>query len=186
MQQFRPANEVAIYYAATKTLAFVAFIYYSVSQTIAHKFSEYHISGDHKRLRATLRQSVRLTFWPSLGSIVVLLALGKPLLGLFGQNFGSGYYLMFIIAVGLLARASVGPAERLLNMLGERRSCALIYAASFAINVALCIALIPPWGLAGAAVGSSVALVFKSASLFLVAKYRLGLHCFIFGGPRDH
>jgi hypothetical protein len=29
-----------------------------------------------------------------------------------------------------------------------------------------------------------VALVFESASLFLVAKYRLGLHCFIFGGPR--
>ena len=185
LQQFRPANEVAIYYAAAKTLALVAFIYYSVSQTIAHKFAAYHISGDHKRLRASLRQAVRLTFWPSLGSIVLLLALGKPLLRLFGQNFDSGYYLMFIIAVGLLARASVGPVERLLNMLGERRACALVYAASFAINVALCIALIPLWGLTGAAVGSTLALVFESAGLFLVAKYRLGLHCFIFGSPGD-
>jgi len=183
LQQFRPANEVAIYYAAAKTLAFVAFIYYSVSQTIAHKFAEYHINGDHERLRASLRQAVRLTFWPSLGSIVLLLALGKPLLRLFGQNFDSGYYLMFIIAVGLLARASVGPAERLLNMLGERRTCALVYAASFALNVGLCITLIPSWGLAGAAIGSTLALVFESAGLFVVAKYRLGLHCFIFGSP---
>jgi O-antigen/teichoic acid export membrane protein len=88
---------------------------------------------------------------------------------------------MFIIAIGLLARASVGPAERLLNMLGERRACALVYAGSFAINIGLCVALIPGLGIAGAAIASAVALIFESASLFFVAKYRLGLHCLIFG-----
>src|SRR5262249_19718140 len=34
LKQFRPPNEVAIYYAAAKTLALVAFIYFSVAQTI--------------------------------------------------------------------------------------------------------------------------------------------------------
>jgi O-antigen/teichoic acid export membrane protein len=182
--QFRPANEVAVYYAAAKTIALVSFIYYSVSQTIAHKFVEYDVSGDREGLTAFLKQSVRLTFWPSLVVIVGLLALGHPLLRLFGPDFVSGYYLMFIIAIGLLARASVGPAERLLNMLGERQSCALVYGASFALSIGLCIVLIPRMGLAGAAIASSAALVFESASLFLVAKYRLGLHCFIFGGPK--
>ncbi len=182
--QFRPADEVAVYYAAAKTIALVSFIYYSVSQTIAHKFVEYDVSGDREGLIAFLKQSVRLTFWPSLVVIVGLLALGHPLLRLFGHEFVSGYYLMFIIAVGLLARASVGPAERLLNMLGERQSCALVYGGSFALSIGLCIVLIPRLGLAGAAIASSVALVFESASLFLVAKRRLGLHCFIFGGPK--
>ena len=185
LQQYRPANEVAIYYAAVKTMALVAFIYFSVAQTIAHKFAQYHVAGDHKRLAEFLRQSVRLTFWPSLGSILVLLIFGRPLLHLFGRDFVSGYYLMFVIAVGLLARAAVGPAERLLNMLGERRSCALVYAGSFALNVILCVALIPRLGLLGAAIASAVALVFESASLFAVAKYRLGLHCLIFGAPRE-
>jgi O-antigen/teichoic acid export membrane protein len=184
LQQFRPANEVAVYYAAAKTLALVAFIYYSVAQTIAHKFAEYDVAGDHDRLAAFLRQAVRLTFWPSLGAIVLLLVFGEPLLRLFGRDFVSGYYLMFIIAVGLLARASVGPAERLLNMLGERRSCALIYGGSFAISLVLCLALIPSFGIAGAAIANAVALVFESASLFLVAKYRLGFHCFVFGGAK--
>ena len=182
--QFRPADEVAVYYAAAKTIALVSFIYYSVSQTIAHKFVEYDVSGDRAGLIAFLKQSVRLTFWPSLVVIVGLLALGHPLLRLFGHEFVSGYYLMFIIAIGLLARASVGPAERLLNMLGERQSCALVYGGSFALSIGLCILLIPRLGLAGAAIASSVALVFKSVSLFLVAKHRLGLHCFIFGGPK--
>ena len=36
-------------------------------------------------------------------------------------DFVAGYPLMFILAIGLIARAAVGPAERLLNMLGEQR-----------------------------------------------------------------
>ena len=39
LQQYRSPNEVAIYYAAVKTMALVAFIYFSVAQTIAHKFA---------------------------------------------------------------------------------------------------------------------------------------------------
>ena len=50
LKQFRPPDEVAIYYAAAKTLALVAFIYFSVAQTIAHKFAGYHVSGDRKGL----------------------------------------------------------------------------------------------------------------------------------------
>ena len=184
LKQFRSADEVAIYYAASKTIALVSFISYSVAQTIAHKFVEYDVSGNREGLAAFLKQSVRLTFWPSVVVIIGLLALGHPLLRLFGREFTSGYYLMFIIAIGLLARASVGPAERLLNMLGERRACALIYGSSFAISLILCVLLIPRFGLAGAAAASSMALVFESASLFVTAQYRLGLHCFIFGGPK--
>jgi O-antigen/teichoic acid export membrane protein len=181
LKQFRPPDEVAIYYAAAKTLSLVAFIYFSVAQTIAHKFAGYHVSGDRKGLTDFLRLSIRLTFWPSLVLILILLALGEPMLRLFGPDFVSGYYLMFIIAIGLLARAAVGPAERLLNMLGERRSCALVYAGSFFIDLILCLALIPSLGIAGAAIANAVALVFESASLFYVAKYRLGLHCLVFG-----
>ncbi len=182
LQLFRPPNEVGIYYAASKTMALVAFIYFSVAQTLAHKFAEYHVAGERKRLADFLAVAVRMTFWPSLGSILVLLVLGEPMLRMFGHEFVSGYYLMFILAIGLLARAAVGPAERLLNMLGERRSCALIYGGSFAINIALCFLLIPGFGIAGAAIANAITLVCESVSLFFVAKFRLALHCFVFGG----
>jgi O-antigen/teichoic acid export membrane protein len=184
LSQFRPPNDVAIYYAAAKTLSLVAFIYFAVQQTVAHKFTEYHVAGEHRRLDDYVAHSVRLTFWPSLGLILVLLALGYPLLRMFGTDFASGYYLMFVIAIGLLARAAVGPAERLLNMLGERRACVLVYAGSFLINLGLCIVLIPRFGLMGAASASATTLVVESACLFLVAKYRLGFHCLIIGRPR--
>jgi O-antigen/teichoic acid export membrane protein len=185
LTQFRPPQEVAIYYAAAKTLAMVAFIYFSVAQTVAHKFSEFDVAGDRKGLDSFLAQTVRMTFWPSVAVIVLILALGRPLLWTFGKDFTAGYPLLFIIAIGMLARASVGPAERLLNMLGERRRCAQVYAGSFLINVVLCFLMIPRFGAIGAAVASAAALMFESVSLFLVAKFRLGLHCLIFGGPRE-
>ena len=74
------------------------------------------------------------------------LALGKPMLRLFGQGFEAGYPLMLVLSVGLLARASIGPAERLLNMLGEQRMCALVYACAFATNLVLCFVLVPRFG----------------------------------------
>jgi O-antigen/teichoic acid export membrane protein len=184
LKQFRPADEVAVYYASAKTLALVAFIYFSVAQTIGHKFTEYHVSGNRERLADFLAHAVRLTFWPSLAAIVVLLAIGQPMLLLFGQSFVAGYHLMFIIAVGMLARAAVGPAERLLNMLGEQRACALVYAGAFAVNITLCLVLIPPYGAVGAASAVATALVVESTLLFLVAKRRLGLHSLIIGRPK--
>ena len=42
------------------------------------------------------------------------------LLGLFGDGFESGYPVMFVMVVGYLIRASVGPAEFVLRMLGEQ------------------------------------------------------------------
>ena len=184
LSQFRAPNEVAIYYAAAKTMSLVAFIYFAVAQTVAHKFSEYHVSGGRERLAAFLKHSIRMTFYPSLALIVVLLALGDPLLRMFGRDFTAGYYLMFIVAVGLLARAAVGPVERLLNMLGERRACAQVYAVSFLLNLVLCVLIIPHFGAAGAAAASAITLVFESACLFLVAKMRLGFHCLVWGGSR--
>jgi O-antigen/teichoic acid export membrane protein len=181
LQIYRPPDSVAYYHAATKTLALVAFVYFSVSAATAHRFSEYHAAGDRARLTAFLASAVRWTFWPSLALMVVLLALGRPLLALFGSDFAAAYPLMFLLAIGLMARASVGPSERLLSMLGEQRACAIAYACAFAFNLAACLLLIPSFGAVGAAVATSLALIVESVLLFVIVKWRLGVHAFIWG-----
>jgi O-antigen/teichoic acid export membrane protein len=164
-------------------LALVAFVYYAVAQTAAHKFTELHVNGDRERLADYIAHIVRLTFWPSFAATMLVLAFGVPMLWLFGRDFVDGYYLMFILAAGLMARAAVGPVERLLNMLGEQRVCAMVYATAFGLNLALCIVLIPIFGVAGAAIATSTALIVESALLFWVTKRRLGFHVFIWGRP---
>ncbi|CCE07601.1 putative polysaccharide export protein, PST family [Bradyrhizobium sp. STM 3843] len=184
LQQFRPSEEVGVYFAVVKTLALVSFIHYAMSATTAHRFAEYHAQGDKARLSAYVAHAISWTFWPSLAATLVLLALGKPLLFLFGPQFTAGYDIMFIAAVGLVVRAAIGPVERLLNMLGQQRACALAYASAFAMNLVLCIALVPRFGGHGAAAATSLSLSFETALLFWIVKQRLGLHVLAIGGRR--
>jgi O-antigen/teichoic acid export membrane protein len=183
LQAFVGPADIAIYYAATKTLALVNFIYFAVSAACAHRFSEYHVAGEHEKLAAFIADATRWTFWPSLALAAVMLMLGKPILSLFGPGFVEGYPLIAVMMIGLLARASVGPAERLLNMVGQQKICAMIYGTAFAVNLILCVVLIPRLGLLGAAIATATAVVTESSLLFFVTKHRLGLHVFIWGGP---
>jgi O-antigen/teichoic acid export membrane protein len=185
LEHLRSPDEVAVYYAGARLLAIVAFVYFAIAGATTHKFTQYHVSGDKERLASFFAETIKWTFWPSLAACALILAFGRPLLGLFGAGFESGYSVMFILSIGMLARAAVGPAERLLNMLGERKQCALIYAAAFAINLVLCVILIPRVGITGAGIATSSALVVESILLYLVAKRRLGFHVFILGGGQS-
>jgi len=182
LEQMRSPDEVAVYYAAARLLALVAFVYFAIASATTHKFTQYHVEGDKQRLAKFFVETMRWTFWPSLAACLLILACGRPLLSLFGASFTSGYDVMFILAIGMLSRAAVGPAERLLNMLGERKQCAFTYAVAFVINLTLCVLLIPHIGIEGAAVATATALVVESMLLYRLAKRHLGFHVFILGG----
>jgi O-antigen/teichoic acid export membrane protein len=181
LQQFRSSEEVGVYFAVVKTLALVSFIHYAMAATTAHRFAEYHAVGDKARLSAYVTHAIKWTFWPSLAATILLLALGKPLLWLFGPQFVTGYDIMFVAAIGLVVRAAIGPVERLLNMLGHQHICALAYALAFVMNVVLCVALVPRFGGHGAAAATSISLSFETVLLFWIVRRRLGLHVLAFG-----
>jgi O-antigen/teichoic acid export membrane protein len=181
LQQFRSSEEVGVYFAVVKTLALVSFIHYAMAATTAHRFAEYHALGDKPRLEAYVGHAINWTFWPSLAATVALLALGKPLLWLFGPQFVGGYDIMFIAAIGLVVRSAIGPVERLLNMLGHQHICALAYALSFVMNLVLCVVLVPRFGGHGAAAATSISLAFETILLFWIVRQRLGLHVLAFG-----
>jgi O-antigen/teichoic acid export membrane protein len=181
LQAFVGPADVAVYYAATKTLVLISFVYFAVSAASAHRFSEYHVAGEKEKLARFVADTIRWTFWPSLALAIGLLAVGKPLLSLFGPGFDEGYPLIFVMVIGLVARAAIGPSERLLNMVGQQSACALVYACAFAVNLVLCLLLIPRFGLIGAACSTASAIVCESALLFAITRRRLGLHIFIVG-----
>jgi O-antigen/teichoic acid export membrane protein len=181
---YEDPDKVGIYYAAVKVLALISFVPFAVTAASAHKFAEYGAHGDRDKLESFVRDTVTWTFWPALGATLAMLAAGKPLLWLFGPEFVDGYPLLFVLVLGLMARATVGPVDRVLNMLGQQNYCAMIYAGAFALNLVLNFTLIPLYGLAGAAWATSLALIAESVLLFYAARTRLGLHVFILGRKR--
>ena len=181
---FLPPADVAVYYASVKTLALVHFVYFAVKASAAQRFSQYRHSGQTEQYESFIHETIRWTFWPSLGMALIMLAGGELPLGLFGPEFDAGYPLLFILVIGVLARSTVGPAESVLTMSGEQKACAGVYLATIILNVVLNTVLIPRHGLYGAASATALAMVFEAAALYTVAYRRLGLKLFILAGPR--
>jgi O-antigen/teichoic acid export membrane protein len=111
---------------------------------------------------------------------IVVLVLGQPMLWLFGPGFDAGYPLLFLLVLGVVARAAVGPCESLLTMSGNQNICAFVYALTLAVNVGLSMVLIPRIGLWGAAIGTAVAMIFEAAALSFTVWRRLGIVMAIF------
>jgi O-antigen/teichoic acid export membrane protein len=179
LQLFRPSDEVAHYFAVSKTLTGGSMVYFAVMAAAAHRFAAYHAAGDREGLANFAAMTIRWTFWPSLAVVIALLILGKPILWLFGPGFDAAYPIMFVLAIGLMARAAVGPAERLLMMVGQQYLCALAYVVAFAVNLIGCFVLAKPYGGMGVAIATTAAFVCESALLYLIARLRLGLHLFV-------
>ncbi|MEM7428849.1 MAG: oligosaccharide flippase family protein, partial [Pseudomonadota bacterium] len=124
LKAFVSADQISIYYAAVRTITLTGFVYFAIAAVFGARFSRMHALGDTAGLHDVYRQATQLTFWPSLVLALGVLALGKPLLWLFGPEFVEGYPLMFLIGAGLLARAAVGPMQILLSMCGWQKQCA--------------------------------------------------------------
>ncbi|WOC16598.1 hypothetical protein MP213Fo_20820 [Pseudochrobactrum sp. MP213Fo] len=173
-------DSVAMYFAVTKILALAHFVYFAVKSSVAQRYSQLLHSDDTQAFQSFARNTARWTFWPTVLLAMLLLLIGWPLLALFGGGFTAGYPLLFIMILGVIARASVGPCESLLAMSGNQNICALLYALTLIINIGLNLALIPLLGLSGAAIATTIAMIAEAATLSYAVRTRLGVSMFVF------
>lgn len=177
---FLPPDQVAVYYAAAKTIALVQFVYFSVKAAAAPRFAGILAEHDQSSLAQFAAQAARWSFWPALAVGLSVLAMGEILLGLFGPAFTSGYPLMAILFAGILAKALVGPGEVLLNMAGRQSLCVAIYAVVLAYAVTINIIIVPRFGLYGAASATASAMMLEAVLLHLAVRKKLGIILFAF------
>ncbi len=175
VSQIMGPGDVAIYFAAAKTMSLVMFIHYAVGSAMANRFAALNARGDREGLVAAIRQAVNWTFWPSLAGATFILLVGKPLLWLFGPQFADGYPVMLVLVLGFLGRAAAGPSELLLNMLGQQRATACVAVCVALLNIVLNVLLVPRLGLQGAAMATATSLAVGAALNVAVARMRLGL-----------
>jgi O-antigen/teichoic acid export membrane protein len=184
VSQMMGPGDVAIYFAAAKTMSLVMFIHYAVGSAMANRFAALNARGDTDGLAAAIRQAVNWTFWPSVAGAGLILLVGKPLLWLFGPQFDDGYPVMMILVLGFLGRAAAGPSELLLNMLGQQRATACVAVCAALLNIALNLVLVPRLGLVGAAAATAISLVIIAVLNTAVARRQLGLRIAIWSNLR--
>jgi len=183
---FQPSKETGIYYAAAKTAGLALFIHYAVGTAYAGRIAAAHALNDTAAVNDLVSKAVRWTFIPSAVVMVAILVVGYPVLAGFGETFTDAYPLMFVLAVGILAKAATGPADTILNMLGHQRASALSIGLAAVISITLNVILIPRWGVTGAAIATSSALIAASAFNWYAARKLEGLNLFVLANlPRS-
>ncbi len=178
-----PPDQLAIYFATARTVALVSFIHFAVSATALQKFSAYQASGAKDKLHSFAHATTRWTFWPALAATALILVLGYPLLWMFGGNFTAGYPLMFILALGFVLHATSGQAEFLLTMLGHQDKVMVVLLATLFANLVLNFALVPAFGLYGAAAATAATLTLKGLIFSRLARRVTGIETLLFRLP---
>jgi len=177
---FLDPAQVAIYFAAAKTMALVHFVQFSVKAAAGPRFSAIIAEGDKRRLAAFTAETARFGFWPALAVGLAVLAAGNLLLSLFGPAFTAGRPLMAILFAGILAKALVGPGDLLLIMAGKQALCGWLYGAVLVASILLNVALVPTLGIQGAALAVAIAMTIEALLLYLAIRRTLGIVSFAF------
>ncbi|MBB4571447.1 O-antigen/teichoic acid export membrane protein [Rhizobium leucaenae] len=170
--------EVAVYFAAAKIMALVHFIYFAVKAAIGPRFAAIIAENDREKLAAFATEATRWTFFPALAVGLAVFAAGQFLLSLFGAAFTEGEVVIAILLAGVLAKALVGPAEVLLLMADRQMLCVYLYAAALVANIGLNVALIPHYGIEGAAVAAASAMTIEAVLLHIAVRRAFGIVLF--------
>lgn len=116
--------------------------------------------GDVGTLRSTYLAGTRwINLLTTPAVLVFCLLPGATLTEVYGPGFGSGAAALVVLAAASFASIALGPANASLAGLGETRWLFAATVVSGATNLGLSLALIPRYGLLGAAVAWSVARI---------------------------
>lgn len=176
-------DEVAMYFAAVRSMAIVNFVFYAFMIVSPRKFSIENAGQDRAKLQQTITETSNWTFWLTVPAVAITLAAGYPLLLLFGEQFTAAYPVMALIALGYIARAAVGPAADLLVVLGFQRASLIVSVVAIAVNVVFTLALYPVFGIAGVALATALSLASRAAATAYVARKYANLNVLITGWP---
>jgi O-antigen/teichoic acid export membrane protein len=170
------AETVGIYRGCTQILITFDLVLTACSVASAPVYSILHARGDPKSLQETLTSATRIATMLAIPLMLVLLVNGRDILGLLGPDFEAGALALSILAVGQCVKVVFGSASITLIMCGRQGLDAGNTAFAACLNVALNLALVPSFGLVGAAIATAISLVVLSAVRCLLLRAVLGLH----------
>lgn len=155
-------EEVALYFAAARTMALASFVHYALYVVAGRGFSLAAAGNDRALLQDRILRSTRLTVWSTVAAVTLTLLAGRFVLSMFGPEFAGGFIVMVILAVGFVLKSMSGQAADLLVVMGHAKANIVIGIGALLFNVVLSVALIPLFGIAGAAAATAITMGLRS------------------------
>lgn len=161
-----------VFSAAFRWAGFVSFLQVVAVSPLAPALARLHASGDKARLQRLLSTTAAVVAAAGLPVALVLVVFSRQALQIFGDAFTEGTRALVILVVGELVNVATGSVAIALIATGHERTVAWVTATAVAVTAALCLVLIPRYGLEGAAIARSVGV----AALNVVLVWRLWHH----------
>jgi O-antigen/teichoic acid export membrane protein len=177
---FREPEDVGIYRVAHQAASVVNMTLFAIALTVEPSIARLHVNGDRAQLQDVVAVTGRMAFALSLAMTGVLVLFGEQLLVLvFGEEYVFAYAPMAILCIGQVGLALAGWAVLMLNMTGNESITARFTVVAAASNLILNAALIPPFGMYGAAAATASTVLIWKLVLAYVAQYRTGIRTII-------
>lgn len=174
-------TDVGIYFITVKLALVTSFVLSAVNSVVSPKFSHAYHSGDLDLLKKTARDSSKLIIFTTFPILFFLIALGYPVLGIFGEEFQAAYWILVILVIGQMVNSLSGSVGYFLNMTGNEKAYQKIILLGLLLNIILNAVLIPKYGNLGAAIATSSSLIFWNISSLMFMKSKFGYTTMYFG-----
>jgi O-antigen/teichoic acid export membrane protein len=178
---FVSLGAVTLYTVPYEVMTRLRLIPSSMMSTLYPAFSERGLEGQQAHLQHLYEQTVRYLLLILLPGITFLVLLGSDVLTVW---MGTGFArqtvaVLEILAVGALANGMAYVPYNMLQAVGRPDLTGKFHLLELPFYVALCFVFVPRWGIAGAALASTLRFALDAGLLFwAVRKY---CHCSLKG-----
>jgi O-antigen/teichoic acid export membrane protein len=173
--QMADAKQAALFAASWRLASLVPFALVGLATMGAPLIAAAYERGSLDELHRVSKIVARLSLLFAVISALLLYALGKPLLGLFGPGFAAADGVLSILLIGGVVNAFTGVVSYYATMTGRERQALVIFAGALALSIVLNVLLIPAFGAVGAAVASSSATAAWNLALLVYVRRTIGI-----------
>jgi O-antigen/teichoic acid export membrane protein len=172
---FATTSAVGIFNAAARTATLAALVLYAFNGIFSPMISSLYGRGLLSDLGRLYQDVSRWVFTGGLAVFLLTVLLGKELMAVFGPEFVVGSTILIILAGGELFNSAVGPTQRVLSMTRHQKVLMFATAGSTAVCVGTNFALVPGYGMLGAAVATAVAGALANVVTVVYVRRLLGV-----------
>ncbi len=178
---FTDSASIGIYSVASRAAQASAFAVVAINTIFAPTISVLYGRGDTAGLQEVVTTAAWWSLTSTLAFAVPMFVLAGPLLGVFGASFVAGDTALRILLIGQVVGAGLGSVMYIMTMTGQERLAALILGGILVANIVLNFALIPRFGIEGAAAAKASTLIAWKIAMALAVWRRIKILPSLFG-----
>jgi len=173
------ATEVGMYHPIERTAGLVRMILFAFAGIFAPIFSEHYFKKNKNGMKESYQSSSKYILAFSFPIFIFLFIFSEPMLLVFGTEF-QNYFALKVLLLGIFIQTIFGLGSSTLTMSGYTKFNLLNVSIALVLNIISNSILIPLYGLTGAALATSFALIVLSTLRYFENLILMNLNLFSF------